>query len=1146
MVQKCQSFLNNLNKVLNALVEGDFKNSMSFSQSEITEFKNTIGLVNRLFDTLSDAARQANVIAEGDYTVDIKQRSDKDELGIALQKMTQTLREASQATEQIALGNLDISVEVRGEKDLLGQSINKMVVALKAAARQANIIASGDYTADIKPRSEKDELGIALQKMTHALRKVDKENKRQAWLKTGQNELNQKMRGDQDIVELSRNIIAYLAKYLNAQIGALYLFDEASGELQLKGSYAFTKRKEINNAIAIGEGLVGQAAFEKEMISISSVPEDYTRIGSATGNAVPRNVVVSPFLYEGKLSGVIELGSFQEFSDEKLDFLKIVMENIAIGFNSALARNLQKKLLLKTQQQAEELEAQQEQLKATNAELEEQTEILKINEAKLKEQQEELQAANEELEEQTETLKQSEEKLKIQQEELQAINEELEEKTEYLEKQSEEIRLKNRDLEEVGREIERKAEELEISSKYKSEFLANMSHELRTPLNSLLLLARNLMENREGTLTDDQVESAEIIYQSGNDLLSLINEILDLSKIESGKMILNVESFEIGEIADNLNSYFRHMASEKGLNFAVNIANDLPPTIHSDRQRVEQIIKNLVSNALKFTAEGGVTISFFQPGPNDHLTLSGLAAQDALGISVTDTGIGIPEDKQKAIFEAFQQADGSTSRQYGGTGLGLSISKELAKLLGGEIQLVSTPGGGSTFTLFIQKDLPMQANSHPAPAQSALQPKNSIPTPPQKLTAQAGAAMPAPTIKDDRDNITEDDQVLLVIEDDLKFARVLYKFAHEKNFKCLHAGDGESGLAFAKKYKPDAIILDINLPGIEGWEVLDALKDNNETRHIPVHMMSVEDETLDAFRKGAIGYLTKPVTQTDLNKAFKKIQDVISKDIKEVLIVEDNQNTQKGIMKLLDSDEINQTVVSLGKEAVEKVLSGSFDCMILDLSLPDISGFEVLDEISRAGMATTPPIIIYTGRELTQKEAAELQKYTSSIVVKGARSEERLLDETALFLHRVVDKLPKQKKQMISKLHEGDALFKDKKILLVDDDTRNIFAVSKILQEKGMVVYKAANGQKALESLDKNGEIDLVLMDIMMPVMDGYEAMTHIREQKRFRNLPILALTAKAMKDDRDKCIAAGANDYLPKPVDIDKLLSLMRVWLYK
>ncbi|MFQ5676983.1 MAG: ATP-binding protein, partial [bacterium] len=689
---------------------GDLEQNIKVTQrDEIGELANSI---NEMITTFREVVRQADAISSGDYTVEIKLRSDQDKLGIALQRMTRTLREASQATEKIAAGDLDVSVEVKGEKDLLGQSINNMVQTLKDA---------------------------------------DKENKKQTWLKTGQNDLNEKMRGDQDVVELSRNVISYLAKYLDAQIGALYLLNEEKGKLELTGSYAFTKRKGLNNTIAIGEGLVGQAAFEKEMISVNGIPEDYTRIGSATGNAIPRNVVVSPFMYEGKLSGVIELGSFHEFSDEKLDFLKIVIENIAIGFNSALARNLQQELLQKTKQQAKELEAQQEQLKTTNAELEEQTEILKINEAKLQEQQEELQAANEELEE----------------------------KTEYLEKQSEEIREKNRDLEKVRQEIERKAEELEISSKYKSEFLANMSHELRTPLNSLLLLARNLMENKEGALTEDQVESARIIYQSGNDLLALINEILDLSKIESGKMVLNIESFKIEEIAENMKSIFRHVAKDKGLSFKIKLDKKLPPAMRSDRQRLEQIVKNLISNALKFTETGSITVKFFRPPQSTDLSRCGLDLEQAIAIAVADTGIGIPEEKQMEIFEAFQQADGSTSRQYGGTGLGLSISRELAKLLGGEIQLVSAPGKGSTFTLYIRQDLAGGSVPHSASVQPSSQPRNPVPAP---KTPQTAAVIPSPGIKDDRDNLKENDQVLLVIEDDLKFARVLYQFAHEKNF----------------------------------------------------------------------------------------------------------------------------------------------------------------------------------------------------------------------------------------------------------------------------------------------------------------------------------------------------------------------------
>ena len=544
-----------------------------------------------------------------------------------------------------------------------------------------------------------------------------------------------------------------------------------------------------------------------------------------------------------------------------------------------------------------------------------------------------------------------------------------------------------------------------------------------------------------------------------------------------------------------------------------------------------------MSNAIKFTEKGEVNLDFFRPGAEVNLSKSGLDRQKAVAVSVTDTGIGIPKDKQLEIFEAFQQANGSTSRLYGGTGLGLSISRELVKLLGGEIQLESSEGKGSTFTVYLPEELKEKEAlgmeiTEDFKFEDRKQPQASL--------------EPAPFIEDDRGNIGKNDRIILVIEDDLKFAEILYKFCHERNFKCIHAGDGETGIELADTYKPDAIILDISLPGIEGWGVLEALKNNSKIRHIPVHMMSVEEESIDAYKKGAIGYLTKPVTDNDLEQAFSRIEDLLDRSIKDLLIVEDDEIMRKNIIKLIGNSDVKTKGVSTGKEALKELRSKTYDCIILDLILPDMSGFEVLNNLEKSEDISIPPVIIYTGKDLTREEEYQLEKYTSSIIVKGVMSQERLLDETALFLHRVVDDLPARKRKMISRLHDEDSLFQGKKILVADDDMRNVFAISTILEEKGMDIYKAADGQEVLDLLDKEPHMDLVLMDIMMPVMDGYEATRQIRSQEKFRSLPILAVTAKAMKEDRDKCIAAGANDYLPKPVEIDRLLSLMRVWLYK
>ena len=727
-------------------------------------------------------------------------------------------------------------------------------------------------------------------------------------------------------------------------------------------------------------------------------------------------------------------------------------------------------------------------------------------------QQEELRQLNEELEHQAQNLKQ-------QQEELQMTNEELEQQTRSLEE-------KNKEVEASKNDIEQKTKQLEISSKYKSEFLANMSHELRTPLNSLLILSKDLSENRKKNLDDVQVESAEIIYKSGHDLLVLINEVLDLSKIEAGKMAINVEKVSMKNFTDTLVRDFKHQAEQKGLILLCKLAATLPEFVHTDLQRLNQILKNLLSNAIKFTEKGSVIIHI---DPHTDTTLT---------ISVTDTGIGISEDKQTAIFEAFQQVEGGTSRKYGGTGLGLSISRELAKLLEGEIKVKSYSDKGSTFSLII----PLEINAIQEsvneiefkPNLYALSSKNEF------------SYLNYFTIKDDRETIRPDDTVVLIIEDDQNFAAILLQQANKKGFKCLSAASGEDGLLLASQFRPQAIILDMGLPGIKGKQVLHELKGNPSLRHIPVHIISANDRSLEPIREGAVEYLMKPISKDGLEEAFNRIENFVNRKIKNLLIIEDSENSRKAMTILIGNGDVKCYEAATGKAALELFQHNHIDCIILDLGLPDMTGFELIHKLEDVKGHNLPPIIVYTGKELTKEENNLLHKYAESIIIKGVKSEERLLDETALFLHRTISNLPKSKQIIINNLHDKQAIFHLKKILLVDDDMRNVFALSKILQERGMEVIKAENGKTALEMLDKNPDIDLVLMDIMMPEMDGYEAMNRIRNQIKFRNLPVIALTAKAMKDDKQKCIDAGANDYITKPIDVERLLSLMRVWLSK
>ena len=947
----------------------------------------------------------------------------------------------------------------------------------------------------------------------------------QMWQTAGQAQLNERVRGEQDIPTLASNVIQNLCRYLNAQVGALYVMED--NVLQVAGTYAY-RRKNLADQFQLGEGLVGQAALERQAIVVH-VPDDYiaactqTITSMSLGEMLPRDVLVAPLVYDGQTIGVVEVGALVQFTPAQIEFIQKALESVAVAFTTAQARARINQLLSKTQQQAEELRVQEEELRATNEELEAQTESLRSSEAELRVKQSDLEAANAELEEKAQALERS---------------------SAALRKQQAALDKQNQELLAAKQELERKAQELALASRYKSEFLANMSHELRTPLNSLLILAGMLAKNEQGNLTPDQVESAQIIYSGGADLLNLINEILDLSKVEAGRMEFRFSPMSLARLVSTMRLQFTHVAESKDIEFKITLAEDMPDAIVTDQQRVEQIVKNLLSNAFKFTEKGHVHLSIYRPRSEVDLSKSGLDPAHAVAISVTDTGIGMTPEQQRIVFEAFQQADGSTSRQYGGTGLGLTISRELATRLGGQIDLASEFGKGSTFTLY----LPFKQSHATEPEGNAgttvaHPPARERPAPPS--TPVAPPRPEVPSLPDDRDNLRPDDRVLLVIEDDDKFAKVVYDFAHKKGWKCLVAGDGETGLKLVKQHKANAIVLDLNLPRMSGWQVLDTLKTDPDTRHIPVHIMSVADENLDAYKRGAMGFLTKPATPEELDDAFQDIQEFGNRKIKSLLIVEDDENSRKSIRKLLEGSDVTISEAGLGHTALERLASQHFDCMILDLTLPDMSGFELLGRMH--GNETMPkcPVIVYTGKALTEEENRELLKYADSVIVKGVKSPERLLDETALFLHRVIANLPEDKQRTIRQLHDREAVLVDKQILVVDDDARNAFALSKLLADKGLKVHIAPNGQKALELLDQT-PVDLVLMDIMLPGMDGYEVTKRIRDLPRFRHLPILALTAKAMKGDHEKCIAAGASDYLSKPVDAERLFSMLRVWLSK
>ncbi|WP_353570862.1 response regulator [Candidatus Albibeggiatoa sp. nov. BB20] len=1019
---------------------------------------------------------------------------------------------------------LQTELKVHGSDEISELTVSAQVLtkSFKNTIKQANAIAQGDYEKDIVLLSEQDQLGSALQNMTEMLRTVSTKNTIQDWLKTGQTELNNSMSGEQNINDLAKNIITFLTQYLKAQVGVFYLsveriIDKDNISLRLIASYGYTHRKNFSNEYKMGEGLVGQAALEKQTIIMEEVPDDYMQIQSGLGHAKPHNIIVLPFIYDNKVRGVIEIGSFSEFTDIQREWLRQTMPIIAIAVNTAESRTKMQELLQQSQAQAEELQSQQEELQS-------------------------------------------------QQEELRQTNEELEQRTQDLERQKSEIHKKNSVLERSQVEIEAKAQELEMASRYKSEFLANMSHELRTPLNSMLILAQLLTENKAQNLSDKQVEYAKTIHDSGSDLLDLINDILDLSKVEAGKIEVNVEQVVLSEFAFNLESKFHHVAEKKGLQFHINLDPQLPQYIHTDTQRFRQIVTNLLSNAFKFTEHGGVEVDIYRPIESGFLRTNKLSTQDMVAISVVDSGIGIPKEKQGPIFEAFQQADGSTSRRFGGTGLGLSISRQLARLLGGDIQLSSEANKGSTFTLYLSDKLEYAEGALPAVMPDYELPKNSAPTrtPPPAPTqeiitptvnsvestelepARIISGLNIPPIQDDRDKLHPKDRLILIIEDDRNFSGILMELSREKDFKCIVAEDGRAGLELAKQYKPHAVILDVGLPNVDGFTVMERLKTDVETRHIPVHFVSGTEQGNDARRMGAIGYLLKPVSMGELGEAFRKIEHFIDKDIRTIMIIVDQKDHGTRILDIVGGESVESLIANQVDESIEILKQTECDCIVLDVDVEQATGLRLLNCLVKEESLRKIPVILYAERELTEQEEKQLAKFEDALTVKAVRSPERLLDETTLFLHQIEGKLPEEKRQMLQMVHDKEAILKGKKVLVVDDDTRNTFALATVLEDKDMEVIVAMNGKEALQTLDEDQSIDIVLMDIMMPEMDGYEAMQQIRSQTRFRKLPIIALTAKAMKGDKAKCIDAGANDYLSKPVDTDKLMSLMRVWLYR
>ncbi|MCC2655666.1 MAG: histidine kinase [Panacagrimonas sp.] len=929
----------------------------------------------------------------------------------------------------------------------------------------------------------------------------------ESWIRAGQMKLVGRIQAEMRLEQLGETVLQFLAEYMDARVAAVYIADR-DGNFRRFAGYALPAEM-ADEVLRPGQGLLGEVLRQKTQIHVRNVPPGYLPVTSATGRTDPVELLLSPASVDGVVHAVLELGFLRTVGGFDLDLLGRVADALGVAVRSSKDRTRLEELLEETQRQSEELQTQQEELRVSNEELEEQGRALKISAAQLESQQVELEQTNSQLEEQMQMLE-----------------------------------AQRDDLAHTQTALQQKADELERASQYKSEFLANMSHELRTPLNSSLILAKVLADNKHGNLTEEQVRFAQTITSANQDLLALINDILDLSRIEAGQVEVNSESLSVASTAKNLLRGFEPQARQKRV--ALNLAVDpgTPDRIETDAQRLGQIIKNLLSNALKFTDAGEVA-----------LRISG-GADDTIHFAVRDTGVGIARDQQSIIFEAFRQADGSVHRRYGGTGLGLSISRDLAHLLGGEITVQSAPGQGSVFTLILPRVYAPPALDQPAPVMETLTPAPvAAPEPATSspiMPAPSAAASPPRTvaaIEDDRDHLQPGSRSILVIEDDTRFAMILRDLARELNYQCVVTVTANEGLAAAAQYRPSAIVLDMNLPDHSGLGVLDQLKHNPQTRHIPVHVVSVADYSREALELGAIGYALKPVQRDDLVEAFRRLEAKFSQGLKRVLVVEDDARQREAIRTLLGSAEVQIVGVDTAAGALAQLQSSTFDCMVMDLNLPDLSGYQLLERMSEQEGVSFPPVIVYTGRSLSREEEQTLRRSSRAIIIKDARSPERLLDEVMLFLHQVESTLPPESQRMLKAARDRDTALEGRRILVVEDDVRNIFALTSVLEPRGATIEIARNGREAIDLLARragstDAPIDLVLMDIMMPEMDGFTAMREIRKRPEFRKLPIIALTAKAMKDDQEKCLAAGANDYIAKPLDVDKLLSLVRVWM--
>jgi signal transduction histidine kinase/CheY-like chemotaxis protein/HAMP domain-containing protein len=976
--------------------------------------------------------------------------------------------------------------DLTGNVNLLAANLTNQV---RAIAEVATAVTKGDLTRSIQvqARGEVAELKDNINTMIGNLRLTTERNTEQDWLKTNMALFTAMLQGQRDLVTVGKMLLNELVPLVGAHQGVIYRMSiEEPPHLKMLAAYANgPDGRKYPERVALGESFIGQCAMDMRRILVTDLPDDTVPIGSVLFNVKPRSLVVFPVVFEGQTKAVLGLASLGEFAPVHLAFLEQLTESIGIVLNSIEATMQTESFLEQSQKLAAELQTQQR--------------------------------------------------------ELQQTNEQLAQKAQQLAEQNAEVERKNAQIEQARRAVEEKAAELALTSKYKSEFLANMSHELRTPLNSILILGQQLSDNPEGTLTAKQVEFARAIHGAGADLLNLITDILDLSKIESGTVTVDAQELPFTSLVETVHRTFRPEADNRHLAFQLQIDPDLPLAMVTDPKRLQQVLKNLLSNAFKFTEQGEVRMRIVvaRDGWNpSHPVLT--AASTVVGFEVSDTGIGIPVEKQRIIFEAFQQADASTSRKYGGTGLGLAISRDLAHLLGGEIQLRSTPGEGSTFRLY----LPLTYVGPPT-AGIVKEERPSI-RPPSRITGLPATEWKVEYIADDRDQIEPGDPILLVVEDDPHYARILLDLAHDEGFKVIATPRGQEAIDLARRYRPVAVSLDIFLPDMLGWKVLSQFKQDSAMRHIPVQIVTLDEDRRNGLARGAFSFITKPTTADGLEKALLRIREYTQPRRRKLLVVEDNPVEQMSIRELLGHDDIDIEVAETGEEALSVLASGGIDCIVLDLRLPDISGFDVLERIAKEESLRDLPVVVYTGKELTHEEDARLRLLARSVVVKGVESPERLLDETALFLHRVVSDLPAEKQFMLDRLYRSDEDLLGKKVLVVDDDVRNIFALSSVLERRGMTVLTADTGREAISTIESTSNLAIVLMDIMMPEMDGYQTIQGIRQNPLFQRLPIIALTAKAMKGDREKCLDAGASDYLAKPVNTEQLLSTLRMWLHR